>query len=79
MVNPRNVARIMGMTLAISIVIDAATHFFLGFRFPWYAVTALLTLFMYACESDLSYQNRVFWDEWKKKVESKIDLSDGVE
>ncbi len=60
-VNGSNVLRIMGMTLGVAAVIDIASGY-LGFRIPWYATTSVLTLFMYACESDLNYQDRANWE-----------------
>lgn len=58
MVNAANVLRIVATTLAISAAVDFVSGY-LGYRVPWYATTALLTLFMYACESDLNYQARL--------------------
>jgi hypothetical protein len=49
--NGANVLRIMGVTLAIAAAIDFASGY-IGFRIPWYATAAVITLFMYACESD---------------------------
>lgn len=57
-VNGWNVANIIGRTLVISAIVDFASSY-IGWRVPWYAVTSLLTLFMYSCESDLSYQERL--------------------
>ncbi len=60
-VNSANVLRIMGVTLGIAAVIDIVTSL-IGFRIPWYGTTSVLTLFMYACESDLNYQDRANWE-----------------
>jgi hypothetical protein len=49
--NPANVLRIMGVTLAIAAAIDYGSRL-IGFHIPWYATTIVITLFMYACESD---------------------------
>lgn len=49
--NAANVLRVMGVTLAIAAAIDYGSRF-VGFHIPWYATTSVITLFMYACESD---------------------------
>lgn len=71
-VNVSNVAKIIGKTLGIAIVLDLLTSHFLGWRIPWYSTTAVLTLFMYACESDLAYQNRVAEVEWAETTEKRL-------
>jgi hypothetical protein len=57
-VDASHVARTVGVTLAIAAAIDFLSGYF-GWRIPWYATTSVLTLFMYACESNLNYQDRL--------------------
>lgn len=66
-VSGSNVLRIVGVTLAISAVVDVASSY-LGWRIPWYATTAVITLFQYACESDLNAQDRAAFHDWKETV-----------
>lgn len=65
--NGANVLRIMGMTLAIAALVDFASRY-VGFHIPWYATAAVMTLFMYACESDGNAQR---WNNLYAELEAR--------
>lgn len=67
--NVANVLRIMGVTLVIAVLIDFASRY-VGLYIPWYATTAVFTLFMYACESDGNAQR---WEGLYQELEKRSD------
>ena len=71
-VSPKNLLRIMGTTLAISFFAEVMFWALFRFTVPWYGVTVLLLLFMYASESDLNYQDRVAQRLWMDQVDERL-------
>lgn len=83
MLNVSEVFVIMGRTLGIAVALDWAAGYFMHIAIPWYATTAVLTLFMYACESSQNAALRRDIDDNFKKVGSNasqtMDRLDVVE
>ena len=71
-VNSRNVFRICAVTLFVSFAVEVLSYLLFHANIPWYSVTILLVLFMYACESDLGYQDRVVQQKWMEEVERHL-------
>jgi hypothetical protein len=71
-VNVKAVIRIVAVTLGIAIAIDLVSNA-VGWRIPWYTSTAVITLFMYACDSTTSYKDREAFSAWKDEIESRLD------
>ncbi|KTR06903.1 hypothetical protein NS365_05570 [Aureimonas ureilytica] len=72
MLNGTEVLSIMVRTLAIAIALDIAARYLLIIQIPWYATTAVLTLFMYASESSANLVTRTAIVERFNKVEDDV-------
>lgn len=71
-VDARIVFRIMASTLMIAAALDLVSTWYIGWRIPWYSTTAVITLFMYACESSLNYHDRAAFAQWQDEVEKRL-------
>lgn len=72
MLNGSDVLIIMARTLGIAIALDVAARYLMIVSIPWYATTAVLTLFMYACESSAGTVTRGAIIERFTKLEDDV-------